>query len=130
MEDDIRTIWRQHERWLSGCEVSLDHFLAHLLWIGWADIEGIFRRSAIEVAENEALMLLDTAELLAAEGYREIETPAGALEASLQAVPRLGELFDVLHRSDSFDSLTVARVLEAREELIRMGAQVQAALNL
>jgi hypothetical protein len=129
LDDDIRRIWQQHEDALGALGIRLEHLLQQLLWIGWRDIQGLCRRMVPHVSEREALILLDVAELLTAQGYREIESPREALDACQGAVSDLRRLLGVFHHADSFPVEVLDRVFEARDsiqktaELIASSAQ-------
>ncbi len=102
LNNDIRSSWEKHYENRPPCGGHYIDLINHLLWIGWEEMEGLFRECAPKVSKSEAVILLDTCEVLRAKGHTHVNSPKLGLEKTGRLASELQALINKIQTADSF----------------------------
>ena len=102
LHNDIRSSWEKHYENRTPCGGDYMDLIKHLLWIGWEEMEGLFRECALKVSKSEAVILLDTCEVLRAKGHTHVDAPKLSLEETGRLAKELQALINKIQTADSF----------------------------
>lgn len=120
LDAEIRAIWGKHEHAFTGGGGSLAQLRSRLLWIGWAEIEGVFQEAIDGTAEEVRYLLTDVCALLRDKGYREVNPPHAAIDAIRTAASATRSLVEHVHRADSFPSESLAQIVPHSDTILRL----------